>query len=146
MRMLDRAFILAGLISLSVLIGISSCERKGETDGEGAKRALEATIEKDAWRVTYFYDGDDRTSYFSGTTFQFLNNGGIVASCNKTTINGVWTAVDGREGEIRFNLLFNERVPFRGLDRQWVVVERTESRVSLEAMNDDGNRMTLEKV
>jgi hypothetical protein len=147
MRTLDRAFILAGLVSLSVLIVISSCGNNGKGERIEAKQALEAAIEKGAWRVAYFYDGQDQTEVFSEAKFQFLNNGGIIARWNnKKAINGIWTAIDARNGKLRFNLLFDKQRPFQDLDEEWVVVERTESRIILEDAGEADDRLTFEKV
>ena len=146
MRTLDRAFILAGVISLAVLIGISSCGDNGKEEQIEAKKTLEATIERDAWKVTYFYDGRDQTAYFNGTTIEFRNDGGIVANWNNVIVKGIWTAVDARNGELRINILFDEQMRFEGLEQEWVVVKTTDSKITLEDVAGAGELLTLEKV
>jgi hypothetical protein len=147
MRTLDKAFVLAAVTSLTVLIAVSSCGDNDQREEVKPKEALEATIEKDEWMVTYYFDGTDQSDHLKGLRFQFLSDGGIIARSNYSVVNGIWTAVDARNGQLKFNMQFEDKQPLDQLDEEWIVVERTESSITLgDGSDNDGGRLTLEKV
>jgi hypothetical protein len=148
MGTIDRAFILAGVISMGVLIGVSSCgDNEAVEEVKPTKQALEAAIEKEQWTVTYFFDGKSERDDLKGLTFQFLNDGGFVAIDQGTTINGVWAAFDTPDGQVKFNMEFISEQPFEKLNDNWVVVEKTDSKITLEDLSDrTRDKLTLERV
>jgi hypothetical protein len=147
MGTIDKAFILAGIISMGVLIGVSSCgDNEQVTVQKPTRETLEAAIEQEKWRVTYFFDGQSERNDYNGLTFQFLRHGGFIANDSKATINGVWSAFDTPDGKVKFNLEFNSDQPFEFNDN-WVVVENTESKITLQDISDGkGDKIMLERV
>jgi hypothetical protein len=144
----DKAFILAGIFSLGVLIAVSSCgDNEQVRELRPTKQALEATIESEQWRVTYYFDGMGERKDFNGLTFYFENDGGFIAFREKTKVNGIWSAFDAPNGQVKLNMEFHSEMPFEMLNDDWVVVESTDSRITLEdKTGSTGDRLTLEKV
>jgi hypothetical protein len=142
MGTVDRAFILAGVISMGVLIGVSSCgDNEQGTEQKPTKRTLEAAIEKETWRVTYFFDGQIERNDFNGMTFQFHRHGGFIANDSDATVNGVWSAFDTPDGKVKLNLEFSNNLEFND---KWIVVENTESRITLQDVRR--GKVMLERV
>jgi hypothetical protein len=148
MGTIDKAFILAGIVSMGVLIGVSSCGDNGVVEEvKPTKQALEAAIEKEEWKVTYFFDGKNERNDLNGLTFRFLDNGGFIAVDQGTTINGVWSAFDTPDGKVKLNMEFVSKRPFERLNDNWVVVEKTDSKITLEDLSDrTRDKLTLERV
>jgi hypothetical protein len=72
MRTLDRIFLIAGLISLSFLIGVSSCDYDaGNDDDRPTQRMVEASLQESQWKISYFFDTGNATNHFTGYVFQF---------------------------------------------------------------------------
>ena len=147
MGTIDKAFILAGVLSLGVLVGISSCDdNESVQEVKPTKTALEATIEKELWKVTYYFDGSAEREEFNGMTFEFLRDGGFVAMGGRKTVNGVWSAFDTPDGHVKFNMEFQREKVFDVLSEDWVVVENTDTKITLEDIRKKNNKLTLEKV
>lgn len=150
MGTIDKAFILAGILSLGLLIGISSCgdeAREQEQNAKTTRQTLEATIEKEQWRVTYYFDGKSERRDFEGLTFYFREDGGFIAFYEEKKVNGVWSALDTPGGFVKLNMEFQAEEPFNVLNDDWAVVEKTDSRITLEDITGStGDRLTIEKV
>jgi hypothetical protein len=145
MRLLDRAFIAAGIASLSVLIAVSSCDDKTKTE-RPTKDALESTMEKEQWKVTY--SSDDRTYPLDGYVFSFSEDKSIEARKNNIIVSGVWSTFEASKG-LKLNLEFpSNQQHFEVLTDDWVVVEQTEGQITLESINDGGTggKLTFERV
>lgn len=153
MKALDWAFIAAGIASLSMLIAVSSFD-DNEKDGEKkpSKQTLAATIGQGVWRVTYSNENenekDQLDTQFNDYQFQFSGNGSIVAANGSSTISGIWSAFDSPNG-LKFNVEFPLETPFNELNDVWVVVEQTDSKVTLQDKSVRSGKMekiSLERV
>lgn len=133
MRTLDRAFIVAGIASLSMLVAVSSCDINDSKERvvKPTKQSLEATIESEQWKVTYFSGEQEATHHFNGFTFQFLEDGSIMATQKDVRVSGVWSTFNSNNGQLKLNMEFDLRQPLDRLNEDWVVVERTDSRIIL---------------
>lgn len=131
---------------------LSSCSKDDDDTLDINTQSVSTLALEDAWKVTYFFDGDDgdETSQFNGFTFTFNAQGNVIATRNGNTDTGTWLVRqdDGRtELEIDFN---DNDDPLDELDEDWEVIELTPSRIKLQDLDDDGDDdeeyLTLEKI
>jgi hypothetical protein len=151
MKTLDKAFLIAGLVSLSFLVGISSCDDNStsENDDKPTKQVVESALKESQWRVTNFFDEKDETQHFDGYSFQFSNDGSVIAAKNNTLVSGTWSTFKSSNGEIKLNLEFSLTEPFDELSDDWVVVESSSTRIVLEDVSGgsgETDKLTFESV
>lgn len=83
-------------------------------------------ISSGTWRISYFWDQQDKTSNYSSYYFMFLNGGTLMAHGSLTTITGTWSQT-GTKININFaNLPLNE------LNGDWLKTEFTNSIIKLK--------------
>ena len=72
---------------------IDDCDDDSGSGGGGGVVDPEfvPTLTTGTWRVTYFFDDNDQTSYFSGYIFTFSANGTVTAVKAGVTLNGTWS-------------------------------------------------------
>lgn len=145
MKTLDRAFLIAGLISLSFLIGVSSCDEneKSEDDSGPTKQVIESRLKESQWKINFPPEKDHFTSY----SFTFNNDGSIIAVEDNGSISGTWSTFNSRNGELRLNIEFPAEVPFDALNDDWVIVETTDRSIILKDVGSTAvDKVTFEKV
>jgi hypothetical protein len=147
---LDKAFLIAGLISLSFLIGISCVGRKrSEIDNKPTKQNIESTLKEHKWKISNFYDEKDETHHFNGYSFQFNRNGSVVASKSSTTVTGTWSTFNSGNGQLKLSVEFTLTEPFDELSDDWVIVENGDDKIILndgDADPENADKVILEKV
>lgn len=94
------------------------------------------------WRITHFFDGADKTSFFDGWRFTFNTAGVIDASSNDSSLEGVWSTY-GDSGVLELELEFNADEPFQLLEKGWVVQTYSDTAIELETYGED---ITTEKL
>jgi hypothetical protein len=148
MKTMDKAFLVAGLISLSFLIGISSCDDgKSEGDNRPTQQVIESTLKENSWEITNF--DDDETHHFSGYSFHFNTDGSVVASKSNSSISGTWSTFNSSNGQLKLNIEFMVADTFEELNDDWVVIESTDTRILLQdrtGRSGEFDKVTLEKV
>jgi hypothetical protein len=151
MSTLDRAFLIAGLISLSFLIGISSCDDNGKTknDSTPTKQKIESTLKGHQWRITNFSDEKEESKHFLGYSFQFNSDGTVVARKNETSVNGVWSTFNSGNGQLKLSLEFTLTEPFDELSDDWIIEESENNMVRIVEMSggsDNADEVIFESV
>src|SRR4051812_35367240 len=150
MRTLDKAFLIAGLISLSLLIVISCGGRRiSESDNKPTKQKIESTLKEHQWKISNFYDERDETNHFNGYSFQFNRNGSVIASKSNTTVTGTWSTFHSGNGLLKLSVEFMLTEPFDELSDDWVVVENADDKIILNDGNADpknADKVIFEKV
>jgi hypothetical protein len=151
MKTLDRVFIIAGLISLSFLVGISSCDDNGKNENQDkpTKQNTETSLTQQAWKVTNFFDEKDETSLFAGYTFQFNRDGSLIASNSSATVTGTWSIFNSSSGQVKLNLEFSLTEPFDELTDDWEIVESTDNKIMIQHVSGGSgeiDKLTFEKV
>jgi hypothetical protein len=135
---LDRTFLIAGLISLSFLIGISCGGGKaGERDNKPTKQKIESTLKEHQWKISNFHDQKDETHHFKGYSFQFNRNGSVVASNSNTIVTGTWSTFNSGNGQLKLSVEFTLIEPFDELSDDWVIVENADDKIILNEGNTD---------
>ncbi|MDD5149763.1 MAG: hypothetical protein PHC28_04695 [Flavobacterium sp.] len=79
------------------------------------------TITANSWKISYYYNENNRTSYYNGYVFTFNSDFTVIATKSGNTYNGTWsTKIDNgvREFTIKFQL-----DALGKLDEDWKVFE-----------------------
>lgn len=123
--------------------------RTPSTGGGGGAQGQELrdTLEDGDWFVAlYIEDGeDDETSNFNSFTFDFEENGVLVASNTSGSYNGTWF-VTGSDDNLEVILDFDSVYPLEDLDDDWMVFSFSENQVQLRDDDDsDASILTFEK-
>ena len=85
------------------------------------------------WKVTYFFDKGDETSYYSGYTFEFKDGGVLVATKGASTWTGTWSD-NCDDSSSKFCIGFSGGVPspLEEISEDWRVIEITDSFMHFE--------------
>ena len=81
----------------------------------------------------YFDDNRDKTSNFSGYSFEFISGGIVKATSGTTVTNGTWS-----ESGNRFQITFSQS-PLDKLSHNWVIEEKTTSNMKFRDDNTSEN-------
>jgi hypothetical protein len=152
MRTLDKVFLIAGVMSLSIMIGVSSCENDGEENESAAKptrQTVDSRLKGNKWGVVYFFDDKDETHLYSGYTFEFDDSGAVTATNINSSTSGVWSTFNSPNNYVKLNFEFSLNEPFDELNEDWVVTEITSDKITLEHAGKkpgETDVITLEKV
>ena len=137
--------------SLLVLVAIfstaSMCGDDDENENQDSEN-VEASLGQGIWRVTYFFDQEDETSDFDGYTFSFKDDNVAIATKNSLSVQGSWNTEDSNQGETKLYLDFGSTSPLEELNEDWVVVEFSSVRITLEhesGGNGDKDTLMLER-
>jgi hypothetical protein len=108
---------------------------------------VKATLLKDTWSITYFYDEHDETSHFAGYILTFNDDGTVAAVNGPTAVNGMWSVMK-TNNTTKLVLDFDVAEPFDELNDDWDVIQFTHSLVQLEDVSGGSGEtdfLTLEK-
>jgi len=92
-------------------------------DDHSAGNNNQAAPAAGAWKVSYFYDKQDETSYYTGYTFEFGANGSLSASQGNQTWNGTW-ATGFDDSANKFLIDFSGTIPsiLGELEEDWRII------------------------
>jgi hypothetical protein len=118
------------------LLSFSRTPNTGGISGEAL--LLSDTMIDGNWFVAlYLEDGDeDETSNYNSFSFDFLENGTVVASNSTGNFNGTWF-ITGSDGNLKVILNFFDVYPLDELDEDWHVLEFQNNQVTLVEDDDD---------
>jgi len=92
------------------------------------------TITSNSWKISYYYNDNDRTSYYNQYVFTFKSDYTVVATKSGIIYNGTWsTKIDNGVREFRMKI---DSDPLSKLDEGWEVFEFNSSQ--LRFRSDDG--------
>lgn len=85
------------------------------------------------WKVTYFFDKQDETGYYTGYTFEFGANGSLSASNGSQTWSGTW-ATGFDDSADKFLIDFSGTVPsaLSELEEDWRILKIEDSFMHFE--------------
>ncbi len=111
----------------------------GGGGGNPAVQELKDILNDGNWFVALFLeDGeDDQTSDFNSFSFDFLENGLVIASNSQVTLEGTWQVTLNSDDELKLKLNFISVFPLDEIDDDWLVVETQNNQVKLA--DDDDN-------
>lgn len=120
----------------------------GGGGGNPAIQELKDILSDGNWFVAlYLEDGeDDETSDFNSFSFDFLENGVVIASNAQVTLEGTWQVTIDSNDELKLNLNFISVFPLDEIDDDWLVVEFQNNQVKLADDDDlDADILIFEK-
>ena len=104
------------------LFALTSCD--DNSSGNNGSNNGGATPSAGTWKVSYFFDKQDETSYYSNYTFEFGANGSLSASNGNQTYSGTWaTGID--DSTDKFLIDFSGTVPsaLSELEEDWRIIK-----------------------
>ena len=111
------------LLYLLLFVFISSCKKGGTTDEPAVD------IKDGTWRISYFWDVQDKTSTYTSYYFMFLDGGNLMAHGSSNTYTGTWS-----QTSTRISINFSGS-PMNDLNGDWLKTELNGSSIKLK---DDG--------
>ncbi len=107
--------------TISLLFGflfLAACGKDNSTPG-GSNAPAAGT-----WEITYFFDKQDKSSNYTGYTFEFNSDGFLIAQNGGQTWNGTWST-DCDDSANKFCIFFNSSVPsaLEELEEDWRIVK-----------------------
>lgn len=104
------------------------------------------TITSNSWKISYYFNDDDRTSYYDGYVFTFKSDNTVVATKSGITYNGTWSS-NVANGVGQFGIKFNSD-SLGKLDETWNLFEFNSSqlRFSSEDGLNENDYLYFEKI
>lgn len=88
-----------------------------------------------AWKISYFYHDEERTTVFSGYQFSFKNDNTVIASKSGISKSGIWS-IKTKNGEREFKIDFQDD-PLKKLEENWEVFEFSTSELRFRDPSDN---------
>ena len=136
------------VFTMAILVfGLYACEKDNSTT-DPSNSSTSDIVGQGTWKVTLYNDsGNEETQNFAGYNFTFDSNGTIAAVKNASTVNGTWsTGTDDSQNQLILD--FGTAVLFSELNEDWVILEKTASKIRLEHLsggNGGTDLLTFEK-
>jgi hypothetical protein len=93
--------------------------------------AVEKTITNGTWVIySYIDSGVDETYHFTGYTFNFNDDGSVLAKLNSNGVYGNWFRSSDDSHE-ELNIVFNQ-APLNEINNDWKVIVISESTIELQ--------------
>ncbi len=113
---------------------ISSCEKEDNT----------TTNPSGLWKVTKFTDnGKDETDDFKNYTFDFQENGKLIATIDNKTYTGVWNDNLSKE---KMELKISGTQYLSTLNDDWLILEMTSTRLRLKDDDSENEEVLFTKL
>lgn len=117
------------IILLLTTVILTSCQKE---DAQIQKTLINGT-----WEISNYIDsGTDETYYFTGYTFNFNADGGLVAKVNSTGVVGNWSQGDDDSSD-KLNIIFDQ-APLNELNDDWDIIVISGSTIELRDVSSDG--------
>lgn len=122
-----KAKILIALLALGMLV---ACKKK-------TIRTIDNDMSDGIWKISLFQeDGFNETSDYEIYTFNFEDNGSVIASNNGFSVTGSWS-VGKDDGHVEFNL--SMPIPLDDLSDDWEVISNSSTKLELKDVSGDGS-------
>jgi len=116
------------LLLLTTVI-LTSCQKEDDQ--------IQKTLINGTWEISNYIDsGTDETYYFTGYTFNFNADGGLVAKVNSTGVVGNWSQGDDDSSD-KLNIIFDQ-APLNELNDDWDIIVLSGSTIELKDISSDG--------
>jgi hypothetical protein len=145
-----RRFLHPSLLVLAAILSTASmCDRDdNDMEDDDDSKSIETSLGQGSWKVAYFFDKEDETSVFEGYSFLFNDDDVAIATKNSLSVQGSWDTEDSSQGTIKLYLDFGAASPLEELNEDWIVVESSTGRITLEhesGGNGDTDTLILER-
>ncbi len=127
------------LMYITTVAACSKDDSNNDSPQNTTVQQTQTTAQSGSWKVTYFFDSDhEETNHFTGYTFNFNEDGSLVAVKGSTTITGTWSVTDGSSSDDDggssdkdFNIFFASPPDFEDLSDDWDIVSVGNSKIEL---------------
>lgn len=119
------------VIAAGTLIACNKNEGKPTSDNVGK------ILQQKTWRMTIYFDnGNDKLANYTGYAFKFYNDNTVMAVRNDVYKYGTWkdstiTDTVSNTTSNSFYMNFGNDQPFRDLNKNWEIVNKTTKTVQL---------------
>jgi len=128
-----KRFLHPSILVLAALLSTASmCEDDEERSENQDNKSIETTLGQGSWKVSYFFDKADETSDFDGYSFLFNEDNKVIATKNALSVPGSWDTESSSDGDTKLYLDFGTNTALEELNEDWIVIEYSPGRVSLE--------------
>ena len=148
MKNLDRVFLIAGVVSFSCLVGVSSCDSSKENKDRPSGAVVNSRLKENQWKVSYYFDEHEETHLFYGYALKFADDGSVTATNLNSRVGGRWS-ISGKVGDhVTLDFEFTLTDPFDELNSEWVIAESTDEQVVLEKENGSASpdKLTFSRI
>lgn len=122
-----KAKIIIALLAFGMLV---ACKKK-------TIRTIDNDMSDGIWKISLFQeDGFNETSDYEIYTFNFEDNGSVIASNNGFSVTGSWS-VGKDDGHVEFNL--SMPIPLDDLSDDWEVISNSSTKLELKDVSGDGS-------
>ena len=120
---------LLALLLFSV-VSLTACQKSDDNSNANSNTSTPAA---GTWKVSYFFDKQDKTSNYSNYTFEFGANGSLTASNGSQSWSGSWaTGVDDSGNKFVINLGGTLPSTLEDLVEDWHIVKMDGSTMHFE--------------
>ncbi len=92
------------------------------------------------WQITYYYDSSkDETYKFNSYSFEFKDDGTLVANGSGISTTGVWSI---NSNNSRMSISLGSASPLDNLSSDWLIISQTNTKIKLR----DDHSLKLEEV
>jgi len=135
------------------MFGMAACS-KSEDSVVQTQTQIEDNVNSFTWKITKFVDSDNyETSYFSGYSFSFNEDGTVTATGSSNTYSGTWSITDSNSSDdsiddLDFNINFDVTNDFEELNDDWDFISQSGTKIELfDVSGGDGETdyLTFEK-
>ena len=132
-------------VIIAVLSTASMC--KTDDDNVVVNQKLATTLGNGSWRITYFFNNQDETGDFDGYSFQFNDDGILIARKNALSMQGSWETEESSDGNSKLYVDFGAGDPLQKLNEDWRLAATSGSKITFEheSVNGDINTMVLQR-
>lgn len=109
------------ILLLAFVITIVGCKKASNDDSNGSVDLTAST-----WRISYFWDVQDKTSSYSSCYFMFSNDGTLMAHSSSGMFTGTWSQTG-----TRININFTDPA-MSDLSSNWLKTELTGISIKLK--------------
>lgn len=132
------------LLIAPIIFFMASC-----SDTKVSPTNVSNTLKDGTWKVSFYFDTDhEETSDFDGYNIVFSANNVVNASNGTTSVEGTWyVSTTGSGDEIDENthlvLHFAPNIPFTELNDDWLILEKTLTKVHMRHESGGGGGTDL---
>ena len=131
--------------SMYVIIAVLSTASMCKTDDDNVivNQKLATTLGNGSWRITYFFNNQDVTSDFDGYSFQFIDDGILIARKNALSMQGSWETEESSDGNSKLYIDFGTGDPLQKLNEDWRLGANSGLKITFEHQSGNGDIDTM---
>ena len=111
-------------------LAFSACKKSDDTlPGPGGN----VTPASGKWKITYFFDKKDETSYYTGYVFDFGSNGALTATNGSQTWTGTWSSgYDDSKNKFLIDFIGSSPSVLSELEEDWIIIKMEDKLMHFE--------------